>query len=174
MKKLLKIKYLLPALVALAVSCVLYCNFKTNTDFFKMDFSSGITVLIGIIISYFLVNRDNNEKNLKDTTEKIIDKIQGMIRNPMMYKFNEDVDVRDIHMTKRAIDNKLNLLKKVSKKLDFENEIEYIISQFDEYVTLVDDHINDIEYLKRSELDLKRRILLIDDKFDEIKLKLYL
>ena len=80
---------------------------------------------------------------------------------------------KEINTTNRRINNCIDVLKKYGEKFHFKNEIEYISNEFDKYKTQIGDHINDLDYLSKTEKEFRRISDNIDSKCDYIIVSLF-
>lgn len=89
-----------------------------------------------------------------------------------MYKLG-DKSTQDINMRNRDITNMIDVLDGVKSRFRIETEVAFITEKFDEYKELIGKHIDDREYLEKSQDELKRPVLLMSNKLFEIALSLY-
>ena len=149
-------------------------NFITNGEFWKASFYEIITLIIALVVTYIFSELNSKEVKRREILERMLENVQDIINQPKYYKLR-DTDEKDLSMMKRTINNKLSLINQELKNDKTMNEkIKYIIDNFNDYRSLIDEHLNDREYLEKSENELRKKLLLIDDKIDEIKLKLYM
>ena len=73
----------------------------------------------------------------------------------------------------RKVTNCIEVLKSYGASFGFEADIEYIEKELTNYKVLVSEHINDFDYLSKSESQLRRHSENIDSKCDQIIVKLY-
>ena len=146
-------------------------NFS-NSEFWNISICDCLTLIVAVVIAYYFTKSDNKITKKREIIESILDKIQFQINQPEYYKLKE-TDEKDLYMMKRAINNKIALLEKNEKGIKISTEIKYIKDKFIDYRSLIDEHITDKDYLVKSEKELRKMLMLIDDKIDEIKLKLY-
>ena len=67
----------------------------------------------------------------------------------------------------------IDVLDGVKSRFRIETEVAFITEKFDEYKELIGKHIDDREYLEKSQDVLKRPVLLMSNKLFEIALSLY-
>lgn len=67
----------------------------------------------------------------------------------------------------------MNVLKEYGKQLGFQDDVKYIEEQFSEYKSLISEHLNDFDYLSKSETHLRKLSENIDSKCDQIIVKFY-
>lgn len=154
---------------------IIFFNLQNNTDFFKMSLTDLITLLIAIVLSYFFTERNSNTRKRKETIEILIEKIQQKLETDVMVNICDGEDIKKVSLNKRSIDNNLNLIKNNTSQMgvNIEKDIDYVVEQFNNYIYIIDGHINDIEYLRSSKLDLERYLILMSDKLNKIRMDLY-
>jgi hypothetical protein len=130
-----------------------------------------LTLLVAAFFAFYLSSRMADEKRYNEKLDSIISKIQDIVNSDQLYKVTKSDDIRYITMRIRAVNNKLDILAK-QKHTNLNAEIEYIKKQFKEYKDNFSNHIDDLTFLQQSEYTLQRNLLLIDDKCDEMHLKL--
>ena len=95
----------------------------------------------------------------------------------MFYAFeagsNEEDVKRYYGISQRKLANCLNVLVEYGKQLGFQDDVKYIDEEFSRYKTFVSEHLNDLEYLSKSETHLRKYLENIDSKCDQIVVKLY-
>ena len=64
-------------------------------------------------------------------------------------------------------------MQQYSKSLGFEEDVKYIETEFKEYKEMVSEHIEDLDYLSKTESRFRRFSENIDSKCDVIILSLY-
>ena len=69
--------------------------------------------------------------------------------------------------------NTLNALGKYSKDSNTKDNLNYIKMQFDGYWNFISNHVNSIEYLQQSQVDLHNYIANIEGKLSVIMFELY-
>lgn len=150
-----------------------YYNFKTNTLFLIAPAYTILNLLVAVVFAYYLAQRKNDERKLKEKAEDLIDKIQIAINDERSYRVTTKQDVDCLKIRQRTISNQIDILFSLKDKLSCTGNIEYIKEKYIEYKELTGNHIEDLEYLTKSEKDLLNKILLIDNKLDEMKMDLY-
>ena len=76
-------------------------------------------------------------------------------------------------MTKRSLNNYMSMLKRYSGKMGVQERIEKIARYVDEYADFLGNHLDDKEYLAKSEAELRRPLELINIETIEIMMELY-
>lgn len=99
--------------------------------------------------------------------------IKNTISESSVCKIDPTMDKSIITMRNRDIGNKMDLLERYKNEFGFSEDFDGAKKQFEEYRSTIDNHIDDLDYLSKSELELKRPITLMDNKIFEAMLKLY-
>lgn len=165
------IKKVFIILIVIGIIVIGIFNFN-NSKFWNISICDCLTLIVAVVIAYYFTKSDNKITKKREIIESILDKIQFQINQPKYYKLKE-TDEKDLYMMKRAINNKIALLENSAKRIKISTDIKYIKEKFNDYRSLIDEHITDKDYLVKSEKELRKMLMLIDDKIDEIKLKLY-
>ena len=148
-------------------------NIKHNDNFFEISLYNVLNLVIAVAIAYYLTQRKNDERKLKEKAEEIVEKIQIKLNDGQAYNINSDEDIAYVLLMHRSISNWIRLLDSIKEKLKFETEVNYISENYKNYKEFIGNHINDIDYLAKSRKELENYILLIDNKLDEIKISMY-
>lgn len=149
-----------------------YYNYTSNTSFWDASAVDCITILIAVIISYYFVQKQNDYQKQKDIVLDIILKTQALVEQKVMYDLSgQDKDA--ITMRTRDLNNRIHILETLKGDFNIAKDVEFVRKHFDEYNTLIGDHINSIDYLLQSQKELKRPIDLISQKLLETALHLY-
>lgn len=167
------IKYGLIITLIIAFIILIVYNFKNNTNFFEASITDIITLIIAILLSYFFTEKNSNTRKKKEVIEIIIEKLQLKLESNVMRNIKNEEDIKIVNINKRSIDNNLNLLKDNAKNLNIDKDIDYIAEQFDNYISIIDNHISDVEYLKNSKIDLERYLTAMSDKLNKVRIDLY-
>lgn len=147
-------------------------NIRDNPAFWDASVTNCATIAIAVFVSYFLVQRQNNRRKQKDIILELILKLQVQVSNPEAYHLaGQSSD--QIMMRKRDFSNKINILDKHKSDFDIKDDMDFVISRFQEYEDLISNHINDSQYLANSSKELQRPLILIENKLYDIALFLY-
>lgn len=167
-------KVIFAALTIFFIIIVAYNLLCNRVDFLKTSAISCLTLFVAVVVSYFLAQRQNDERKRKDVIEGILSRLQEDIRKKDAYIITDDFDKDDFNMKKRDINNRITLLEERLNQTDEEKiNIQFLKKTFGEYQDLVGNHIDDIDYLTKSPKELKRPLLLLDGKIYEMILNLY-
>lgn len=144
---------------------------RDTPDFWKMSFFNIVTIAIAIYFAFYLVQRQNDKRARIDKIEKLLNKIQVLITKEESYKLYEQ-DKNNILISFRSLSNKLEALTQVGKSYIAKEDIVYLSDQFQTYRELHGNHVHSNDELKTLEMDFKKHIANIDDKIDQIIVKL--
>lgn len=147
-------------------------NAFQNNEFWNASITNILTILVALVFTYYMTQRTNNIRRKKDVVSKILDRLYVLIADPRMCKINSSKDVDFVKINIRTISNKISCLEQMARELQYEEEIRQMKEAFSSYEEFISDHINDIEYLKKSEKQLNNGIGLIDNKCDMILVKM--
>lgn len=148
-----------------------------NSNFWDVSVAQVLTLLVTISIAFWATQFKNDQRSAKTHAEKVIAKIQTIVSCEEFYAFtsgtNEDDAKKNYRISQRKFANCLSVLGEYGKQLEFEDDVKYIDEQFAEYKSFVSDHLNDFDYLSKSEAHLRKLSENIDSKCDQIIVKFY-
>lgn len=152
-------------------------NAIANCNFWDVSVAQVLTLLVAIGIAFWATQFKNDQRNAKAHAERIIAKVQGIVAYEELYIFvpsdNEDDARKNYSISQRKLSNCLCVLGEYGKQLGFQEDVAYIEEQFSQYKLFVSDHLNDFEYLSKSETHLRKFLENIDSKCDQIVVKFY-
>lgn len=176
MKKGLIVTIVAVILAILTVGVGIYNAFK-NSSFWNVSIAQVLTLVFTLSIAFWATQFKNDQRNAKTHAEGIIIKIQSLVSREVFYTFtsggNEDDIKKSYRILQRKLANCLNVLEEYGKQLGFQEDVKYIEEQFSQYKVFVSEHLNDFEYLGKSETHLRKFLENIDSKCDLIVVKLY-
>ena len=111
--KVLKIILLILFLMLLAI--LAYYNVKTNEEFWKASAVNCVTICTGIIVSYILVQRKNDQRKQRDIILDLIRSFYTQVTDESSYDFTGQETSR-ILMRKRDFSNKIHILDKYKER----------------------------------------------------------
>lgn len=171
-KKVRIIKWILGVLLAIAFVVFAIYNIKNNDNFWNASAVNFITIFIAIIFSYFFVQRKSDLRKQKDILLNLISGLQLQISSEKAYNFAGQTG-EEILMRKRDISNKIHILSEIQDTFSLQDDVNFVCEKFDEYEKLISDHITDLEYLVKSQNELRRPLDLINNKLVTISINLY-
>lgn len=151
---------------------VVYNIASQKASFFTASVVDCATILIAVAISYYLVQKQNNYQRQKDIISDMILKMQGSFEQRDLYDFSEQ-DKNTIMMRNRGLNNRIHILEGIAEEFNISAEVTFIRQRFDEYNNFIGNHIEDINYLRQSQNELRRPVELISQKLLAIALHLY-
>lgn len=165
-------KWILLAILVIALILFTLYNICHNDKFWDASAVNIITILIAVVISYFLVQKKSDKRKQKDILLDLMNKLELQISSEKAYNFAGQT-TEEIMMRKRDISNKIHILSEVQDSFSLQDEIKFICDKFDEYDKLISDHIADLEYLKKSQNELRRPLDLISNKLVSMSINMY-
>ena len=166
-------KCIIIIIIIIVFSVLIIYNCINNHNFWETSITDIITLIIAIFLSYFFTEKNSNIRKKKEVIETIIEKLQLKLESDIMRNINNQEDIKIVSINKRSIDNNLNLLKDSTKNLNVDKDISYIVEQFSNYISIIDNHINDIQYLKNSKIDFERYFIAMNDRLNKLRIDLY-
>ena len=103
---------------------------------------------------------------------KLLESLKDLTDDEKSYRL-VDRSVEEILMQKRAMNNKIAFIKKYSENFSIEKDVSFLEEKYNEYVAVIDGHINDLETLGKLGADLKRPLSLMSQRIFEMMLNLY-
>lgn len=170
------IKIVVGACFILALG-VAITSFICNDDFWKVNAAQALTLIVTICIAFWATQLKNDERKKKEHAEQLLRKIQTTVADEQFYSISSSCDVvehkKRVTMSNRSLSNSIEMLKKYAETLGFKEGAEYIAKEFKEYKEFVSEHLEDVDYLSKSESTLKKHSENIYTKCDWIILELY-
>lgn len=139
----------------------------------EASFSTCLSLLAVIGISFFLSQRLTDKRKQRDIMLKVVESLEALVADPRLYKITMDTTEQEILMRNRVISNRISILEQCPSKVGISEQVRFIREKFREYEDFVGDHIQNLAYLTESEKELRRPVELIDHKTYELMLKLY-
>ncbi len=163
-------------LAAVTIGVGIYNGVK-NRNFWDASVAQVLTLLVTISIAYWATQFKNDQRSAKVHAEKVISKIQSIVSCEEFYTFipgsNEEDTKKNYRISQRKLANCLTVLEEYGKQFGFQDDVKYISEQFGQYKTLISDHLNDFDYLNKSEAHLRKLSENIDSKCDQIVVSFY-
>jgi len=158
---MIKIKWNLVFLIILILvilSWVLF-SWKNPNEYFSAPVHSIITIMLGLIVSYYLVQKKTDTRKKYELTEKLLEQAKGKIVDLITLLHNSDINFPRIMGLKRAIKNKLYNCRSTISKKSFAGELNECINE----VKKLNDAIEDMMLagvVKRN-IDQKQSVIRI-------------
>ena len=144
-----------------------YCNFL------QASVSQLLTLLVAIIVSYYLVQKRSDEKNKKEIIIRLLADIQKEVTNEDAYRISVNSKPATLTLRNRTLNNYLDTLSNYGELFGISEQVCFLQEKLSEYTDCIGNHIDDIDFLSKAELDLQRPLALINSKAYEIMLNLY-
>ena len=158
--------------LSLAVLGVTIKNICCNSSFWNISISECFGLLIGVWITFFIVELRNDKRRQKDLFIDLLQSLKLLIDEKSSYDFS-DANQSEIWMRKRTIKLKIDLISNYSKKFSIEKYAKQIEEKYEEYEAVIDNHITNIDLFVEIKIDLHRPLDLMSQKITEVILSLY-
>lgn len=167
MKKSNKIKWGIIIFFSLATIGLIVANcVATIKGFWNAGISDCIEIFILIFVSFYLVDRQNDVDRKKEKINGVISKIQDKIVDSNLIVVDSESNKKITRIKLTTISNLLEIIK---DDISDQSQIEIIVNDMDSLTTIVMDHIDDEEYIKKSEPQIVRLVTSIEIKLEQIK-----
>ncbi len=170
--KPLHILIIVVVLVLFIISAISIHYYSAKT-FFGINISSVLSIGVTIVFSVVLVQSLTDERKQKDIIDNIIMELKLSLSDNKYYIITSETDKDSLLDSIRVLANNIDYLSNVDSKFINQNDVIYIKNNFDNYQTLIGDHISDLGYLSKSKKELERYINLIDSKLTNMRLEIY-
>ncbi len=136
-------------------------------SFWETSFTTIATLLIALVFSYFFIQKNEEDRIRKKILLDLLEKTQSLVNDERLYTISVDTQATFLKMKKRELNNKVTLLTEYASVFGIEKEITTISERVQEYASIIGDHCNDMEYLSKIPLELKRPLDIIDKEIDK-------
>lgn len=172
MKRKNKLWWIPVSLLAICFAVFVLYNIRHNEEFWSASAVNIITILIAVVISYFLVQRKSDRRKQKEILLDLINKLRLLIDSEETYDFTGQ-SREEIMMRNRDISNKVQILTNLQTVFGIEEDMKFIQEKTEEYLSLVGDHSMDLDYLIKSKKELQRPLMLISTKLVSMSIDLF-
>lgn len=163
-------------------------NLKENEEgFYKIDiislidtiihfFELLVTIVIGYYLMYSFTKKDNKIIKQKEIVEKLITKTQNYIYEDCITNIKKETILNNeliLNMQIRKISNHIKYLKKFSDDFDYSDLIDDADKNFFKFKENISKMREDKEFNCKSFNNLTRLINLVDNKLEEILVRIY-
>lgn len=145
-------------------------NYKSFLTFPIKDF---LTILMALIVSYYLSHKKNDFRKLKEETDDIIEKIQKITILLRDYDLIDEKNKLKILAMVKNITTKFDILNKAAYKTGITDEIKYCIDELKQYSSLIATNPENEQALLHIQAKSYEHLSNIDNKLDEVQIKLY-
>lgn len=162
-----KLKYIIIGCFTVGTIILLLFNiFFTINGFWNVTINEGIEIFILVFVSFFLVDRQNSVDRKKNKINDVIIKIQEKILDPKLIVIDSDNDKKVTRIKLKSISNLLEIVK---NDISHQQNIDTIVSEMDNLSAIVMDHIDDSDYIEKSNPQIVMLVTDIDTKLEQIK-----
>lgn len=172
MKRKNKLWWIPVSLLAICFAVFVLYNIGHNEEFWNASAVNIITILIAVVISYFLVQRKSDRRKQKEILLDLINKLRLLIDSEEACDFTGQ-SREEILMRNRDISNKVQILTNIQTVFGIEDDMKFIQEKAEEYLSLVGDHSMDLEYLVKSKKELQRPLMLISTRLVSMSINLF-
>lgn len=159
-------------IIVVAIVVLAIYNIKNNSEFWASSATTCISLLTAAILSFYFVQRQTDVRKQKEIIIELLESLKDIVDDNQSYNFS-GVSKEQVLMRKRDLNNKISFVKEYSKKFSFDKDMAHIENLFTEYETIIGDHIDDLETLRKLENELRRPLILISQDIFKIMLALY-
>jgi hypothetical protein len=152
---------------------LLVYNIFNYDKFLEIPLYNMINIAIAIIVAYYFVQKKNDERKLKEIVEDIVGKIQDSVNSELANIFQDGNDRKRVLRILRSTNNRIEQLNNIKEKLNLKDEVEYINEKYNCYREFIGDNLNQLESISQNGIDLHRLLSDIEDKCDELRIKMY-
>lgn len=164
---------LIPIAASLAILGCALCSILNGNDFWTFNVANCLTLLITVWLSFYIVQRNSAVKNQKEALIRLLAAIQSVATDEKSYIISENDDKKMLTMRKRKLSNYLSVLTEYGRNLCDKEDIQFVSDKFEEYDSIIGNHIEDVKHLSEAREDLQRPLDLIDTRIYEMIMKLY-
>ena len=140
-------------------------------QFWTFSIANCLTLLVAVLLSFFYAQRqaeiDRNQaeqRKQKDAAIRLLEALEATILSQSAYVVSKENGPEPLTMTKRRMSNYIETIKKNATDFGIEKEIGLIEERFKEYSDTIGNHIDDLEYLEKSRMELLRPLEIIQAK----------
>lgn len=170
MKKLCYIVFF--SLLTVGSGIWIYYNINNNENFFIAPLYSIITIIIALVFTFFLNQVLIEKRRKKENLLRIVQKTIVELDSPCLIIKNES-DVLSTRLLQQSIRNHIKMMTG-NKLFSQQNKtlLSLVEKDFNDYWDFLSEHINDVEYLIKSQSTLSKHIQNAKNKLDEISLNI--
>ena len=168
-KKLAKIT---AGVLIVAVLIVAVYNMVCNDKFFEASFTSCISLIVAIGLTFYFVQVQTDRRKQKEIFIQLIESFKCIVDDEKSSEF-EKLSDEEILMLKRNMSNKLEIIKKLEERFSIEEQVAFLAEKYEEYAAIIGNHIQDRDTLNKLHKELRRPLSLMSEKMFEMMLDLY-
>lgn len=161
-----------------------YMSYNNKPEvFWGMNIANILTIGIAIYLSYYMTLKNSIKNRRKSRFESICNKIINITSNLCEIEMHDDPTKNRYLMSLRSLDNRIGLLLKFDKILDYSNvdtrnenslcnDIKYLKSEYESLNEFIGNHITDFSFLHSSKIDMEKHLENINFTIDKILVNL--
>lgn len=166
-------RYLISILIIVCVIYIGVINYNAcKSKFFDATFIDVLNLIFVAFFTYFLVEIKSDERKKKENIENLISKLYLILDDSKFYNISGQDQLTELRIIQRSVRSKIQILINLNFR-SIEKDLEYINQEFDEYWNCVSENVDNIIKLKGISQTLYRHINNIENRLDEMILKLY-
>lgn len=173
MKKGNKVLFIVTIVIILFLSLIIY-NIYYNNGFFYISIDGIFTIFISVVLAFWFVQKKEDQRQKRDNLVRIIEKIQSIVNSNDLYDFGT---TKVLLINQRAVRNKIKTINTYYKEeFDIIHDIAYIESEFEAIKDIIALNISnkDNKSINLASSEIKKCLMNIDNRFDNILCKLYI
>ena len=167
--------------IAMGFLCFIWgvYNFNKNCNFFDASLSTIVSIMIAVIVSFYLVQKKNDLIREKEKIDGLVYKIQEIIMDNSFGSVEDEDIIRKNLIMQRSVANKFEYLsvkfKRLNDKINTETKesLKNAADKYNEFKEFYGNHYTDKEYIKKSFTEITNYKTLIDDFCDKIHIQLF-
>lgn len=163
-------------LMLLYVAFNYYLSTLSDENFLKyffIPFKDIVSISVVTYVVYFFVEHKNDTRNKKNALERITRKMIKKSGEERMYGIKDSNDIKHITVIQKLVFNEIDIISSYAEEFHIEKEVNYCKEEFNEFWVLISNHINDLDYLQKSENELFNHLTNVLIKLEKITLKIY-
>ena len=154
-------------IILTSIASLFIYNLMTYDAFWKASFVDIFTIGFAIIISFYIVEKNNDRRKRNDCIEHIVMEIEQLLNSEIIFKMGKET-----LNYQASCANRIKYLKDANF-LDIQEDINFIADKFEEIRMLYSNHNNSKKNLDSVYEDFKRNQQYICDKCNKIRIWLY-
>ncbi len=152
---------------AIAICALLFFKNMRRCNFFSANLVEILTILLGIIVAFYLAEHMTDQRRRNDCIEHVIAEIESFVSKDENFSLNASA-----LMKQTSCANRIKYLKDASFP-DIKDDITFIETHFIEIRDLFSNHSASDEELKTVKKDIDKHRDCIVDKCCKIRIGLY-
>lgn len=154
------------------VFALFFFNLLTNKDFWISSASSIFSIFAVLFLSYYLTQKRNDQRKKLENYDRLICKIQDELYNEAMFCANSKEEQNKALNLQRSLGNKLKYFMDFCDE-ELKDDAKYMSDEYVRLKTLYGNHMSDVDYINKSKEDFKNGLCKIDDRCEELHLKIF-